>query len=381
MDRQILTNGPIFDVERKRFVNDLAVVIEADRIVDLIPQGQIPTQGEHKVVDVGGGHILPGFIDTHFHLMSRSGAIADDALITRGTIDAVITARRALEAGLTSVRDPGCRHRGLYSFRDEIASGRVLGPRAFVAGPNLCGTGAPVDWRNRFVDGVAEVIHAVRDEVRAGGDMIKLVLSHTSSSSGWTECIRFLNDDEIRAAIHEAHLLGVPVGCHCEGIAAAAAVIEAGVDVVDHGLNLNEELAARMAEQSTFYAPTLWAFSTKTQANIGGTISEASRSMYDERIAKPHREAVQMAMAAGVRITVGSDPVHWIPARDVFICELEALVDAGMSPKTPWSRVRRWAPNASSGVTIWARLRRERSPTSSSSMATRSRDYVHWNAS
>jgi imidazolonepropionase-like amidohydrolase len=108
--------------------------------------------------------------------------------------------------------------------------------------------------------------------------------------------------------------------------------VNGGVDVIDHGLALDDALVAQMARQGTFYVPTLWAFSTNTHLNIGKTITEDRAPLYERKIAGPHRESVQRAMAAGVKIAAGTDPVHWIPARDVMVCELETLVAAGMAP-------------------------------------------------
>ncbi|MFJ5956536.1 amidohydrolase family protein [Paenarthrobacter sp. NPDC092416] len=330
MTTRFVLGGPILDTDERAFVRDQMVVIDGGRFVGIEPVSQLPSDA-HEVIDVRGAHIIPGLIDSHFHLMSRSGVEADPKLITTSVVDGVITARRAIESGVTTVRDPGCKHRGIHAFRDEISAGRVLGPRAFTAGPNIVGRGAPVDWRNHFADGVDEVRRAVREERLGGADLIKLVLSHTTGDSDWTMCLRYLNDEEIATAVAEAHLLGARVGCHCEGLDAARSAVNAGIDVIDHGLALDDELVSRMADQGTFYVPTLWAFSTKTHLTVGKTITEDRAAVYEERIARVHRESVQRAMAAGVKIAAGSDPIHWIPARDVMVCELEALVDAGMT--------------------------------------------------
>ncbi|MFK3677665.1 amidohydrolase family protein [Microbacterium sp. NPDC090218] len=330
-ETRFVLGGPVFDTGTRGFVEDHMVVIQGDRFVDIAPVGQLPSDAA-QVTDVAGAHIMPGLIDAHTHLMSRSGVEADARLITTTAIDGVIMARRQIESGITSLRDPGCKHRGIHQFRDEIAAGRIVGPRAYTAGPNIVGSGAPVDWRNHFVDGVDDVRKAVREEIKSGADLVKLVLSHTTADSDWNTCLRYLNDEEIATAVAEAHLLGTRVGCHCEGLPAARAAVNAGIDVIDHGLALDDALVAQMATQGTFYVPTLWAFSTNTHLNIGKTITEDRAALYEEKIAGPHRESVQRAMAAGVKIAAGTDPVHWIPARDAMVCELETLVAAGMAP-------------------------------------------------
>jgi imidazolonepropionase-like amidohydrolase len=328
----ILRGGPIMDVEAGRMLADHILVLAGGRITAVAGTGELPSESDAHVVDVAGRTILPGLIDSHFHLMSRSAVEADAEFVTTSTVDGLLTARRAIEAGVTTVRDPGCKHRGIHALKREIAAGRVPGPRTFAAGPNVVGSGAPVDWRNVFADGVDEVRKVVRLERLAGADFIKLVLSHTTGASRWTTCIRYLTDEEIEAAVSEAHLLGARTGCHCEGLPAARGAVRAGMDVIDHGLALDDELVAAMVDRGTFYVPTLWAFSSNTHLNYVGTIREDQYPDYEERIGRVHRESVQRAMAAGLTIGAGSDPIHWVPACDVLVREIEALVAAGMSP-------------------------------------------------
>jgi imidazolonepropionase-like amidohydrolase len=328
----IIHGGPIMDVEAGATLTDRILVLDGSRVTAIAAAGELPVETGARVLDVAGRTILPGLIDAHFHLMSRSGVEAGAELVSTSTVDGVLTARRAIEAGVTTVRDPGCKHRGIHALKREIAAGRVTGPRTFAAGPNVVGSGAPVDWRNVFADGVDEVRKVVRKERLAGADFIKLVLSHTTGASRWRTCIRYLNDEEIEAAVSEAHLLGARTGCHCEGLPAARGAVRAGMDVIDHGLALDDKLVAEMAERGTFYVPTLWAFSSNTHMNYVGTIREDQYPDYEERIGRVHRESVQRAMAAGLTIGAGSDPIHWVPARDVLVREIEALVAAGMSP-------------------------------------------------
>jgi imidazolonepropionase-like amidohydrolase len=200
----------------------------------------------------------------------------------------------------------------------------------FAAGPNVAGSGAPVDWRNVVADGVDEVRRVVRKEVLAGADFIKLMLSHTTGDSRWRTCLRYMNDEEIATAIAEAHALGARTGCHCEGRVAARAAVTSGMDVIDHGTSLDEPLVAEMAARGTVYVPTLWAFRPETHHRYNGTISDAQLADFTARMGDEHLASVQRAMAAGVTIAAGTDPIHWVPAQDLLVRELEALAAAGM---------------------------------------------------
>jgi imidazolonepropionase-like amidohydrolase len=332
VNRLIVHGGPVFDTTAGAFRDGLMVVVENGRFAAVAPAAELPADaGDARVVDVAGRHVMPGLIDAHCHLMSRSGVEADAELVTKSVVDGLLVARRTVEAGITTVRDPGCKHRGIYELRREIKGGRVTGPRLFAAGPNVVGSGAPVDWRNVFADGADEVRKVVRKEVLAGADFVKLVLSHTTGQSQWRTCLRYMTDEEIAAAVSEAHALGVRTGCHCEGLEAARGAVNAGMDVIDHGTWLDEALVQQMAAQGTVYVPTLWAFSAATQHGYNETISDAQLPDFEARMGNVHRESVQRALAAGVTIAAGSDPIHWVPAQDVWVRELEALDAAGMA--------------------------------------------------
>ena len=98
--------GPILDSDKRAFVDEHMVVIEEGRFVAIEPASQLPSDAAN-VIDVAGAHIMPGLIDGHTHLMSRSGVEADAKLITTSVIDGVIMAKRQIESGVTSLRDPG----------------------------------------------------------------------------------------------------------------------------------------------------------------------------------------------------------------------------------------------------------------------------------
>lgn len=321
----------MFDVGSGRFIEDQMLVVERQRIVGVAPVSELPDESDARTIDVAGRHVLPGLIDSHFHLMSRSQPEISDDRVTLSAIEGVQTARQAIEAGVTTVRDPGCKHRGIYALREEIASGRVVGPRAMVAGPNVTGSHAAAEWRNAFADGPDEVRKVVRKAILAGADFVKLVLSHEPPERGWSVLVRYLTDEEIAAAVSEAHALDRRVGCHCEGLEPARAAVDAGMDCIDHGTVIDEELAQRMAERGTALVPTLWAYSTRTQVGWG-VFDRVESARYEEAFLAEHRASFRYALEAGVMIGAGSDSIVEIPETDATVCELEALRDAGMAP-------------------------------------------------
>lgn len=325
-----MVGGPIWNSGTGTFDEGQGLLIEDGRILAVAPVDELPKDADVRVLEVDGAHVLPGLIDCHFHLISRTDTEATIDLVTQSVAEGVMSAGRILEAGVTTVRDPGCKHRGIYTLRRLISEGKVRGPRAFVSGPNPTGNGAPKDWRNLFVDGVEAMRSAVRQERRAGADFIKLILSRTAPESDFTFVLRYLTDEEIEAAISEAHLLGVRTSAHCEGIEPARAAVKAGIDCLEHALSLDDELAELMAEQGTAYVPTRWVFLTDNELSWGD-IGPDQAPAYRERIEEEHDRALDAALRAGVLIGAGTDSLDVVPTKDVLVRELEALAAAGMT--------------------------------------------------
>ncbi|HWK27114.1 MAG TPA: amidohydrolase family protein [Solirubrobacter sp.] len=325
----IVRGGRLWLGRGRGFVDGRALVLRDGLIADVIRDDDDAASGP-ETVDVAGAYVLPGLVDAHCHLMVRSAADVDAEHVAQATIEALAAAAQLLRAGVTTVRDPGSRTRAIHAVTRALRDGAVPGPRTFAAGPNITGSGAPRAWRNTFADGPDAVRASVRAEYRAGADLIKLILSHAPAWVRWRHVVRFLADDEIAAAGAEARQLGLRVGCHCEGVEAARAAVRAGIDVIDHGIGLDREVVAEMAANGTCLVPTLWAFSTETLVDYAGTLDPADAPDYEERVARVHRASFELALAAGVTVAAGSDPM--LPAPDGTRLAREAVLlhDAGL---------------------------------------------------
>lgn len=329
--RTFIEGGPVWNTQTAAFEDGLTIVVENRRIRALEKTANLADErGNSDTIDVHGAHLVPGLIDCHFHLISRTDYDATIDLITESVVEGVLSAHRTLEAGVTTVRDPGCKHRGIYTLRRLIREDKIKGPRAFVAGPNPAGTGAPADWRNVFVDGPQEMRRAVREEIRAGADFIKIILSRTLPEKDFKFVARYLTDEEIEVAVSEAHLLGVRTSSHCEGIEAARAAVRAGMDCLEHALSIDDELARRMADQGTGYVPTMWVFLASTSLE-SGDLDPDQVELYRNTVEAEHQRSLERAMSAGIVIGAGTDSLDCVPPQDLMVRELEALVAGGMS--------------------------------------------------
>ena len=329
MTRLVLTNANVLDPAGSRFLPASTVLVEDGRIVGVVPgEGPSPIEGETRV-DLDGAYVTPGLIDSHFHLISRSASLVDDEFVALGTIEGTVNASERLAAGVTSVRDCGCRHRGIYSLARSIESGLTPGPRAYVAGTNPTGPAAPAHWRNVVAHDAEELRAVIRQQVDNGADWVKLILSHAEDPTDWSSVTRYLTDEEIAAGVDEAHRLGIKIGCHCEGWDVAAVAVAASMDALDHAPLVSEAVAERMAARGTVYVPTVWAFSSDAGLDLDALREVERKSLLHWQ--DEHRASVARAHAAGVTIAAGSDAEGSLPARDVLVREMLVLAECGLS--------------------------------------------------
>lgn len=241
-----------------------SVVVEDDRIADVLPgawEGSADT-----TIDLRGETMLPGLIDAHTHLVGGDVLAAGDYAASRrlaetASMQAFRTAeaaRRTLLAGFTTVRDVGCRDYLDIELRTAIAEGLVSGPRIVACGLGITPTGGHVFARARQADGRDDIIRAVREHIRAGVDAIKIIgVTGGMATPGQDPGAAQYRAEEVAVAVEEAHRWGRHAACHAHGPEGISNAIAAGIDTVEHGIFLTDDLAAAMAEQGVVFVPTL----------------------------------------------------------------------------------------------------------------------------
>lgn len=322
----------------------LGVVIENERIARIAPEREIAVGRGWRVLDADGHTVIPGLIEAHMHFFgSRSPdpmmwAIEPPFLnCARGVFDAW----KVLDYGFTMVRDVGSRNG--VAFKQAIEEGAMIGPRIIPANMGLsmtCGHGdihnLPSKWlcgcssMAFIVDGVDNVLKAVRQTIRDGADVVKVWVSGGTMSERDSLEDQHFSDEELLALVGEAHRLRRKVAAHAEGLLGARAAIRAGVDSIEHGFVLDEEACAEMRRRGVFLVATLALLDRVV--NTPGVPEYAkikARPMFDA-----HLKSFRLAREMGVKIGSGSDafsdPVTQFG--DYNIRELKLMVDAGMTP-------------------------------------------------
>jgi imidazolonepropionase-like amidohydrolase len=275
---------------------------------------------------------LPGLINLHGHLdMDGSADFMTSALgLTEqtGALLGAHSAREALHAGITTLRDLGTKYATAISVRDAVEKGWINGPRIVAAGKVVCMTGGHCWFLGREADGPHEIRKAVRENLRAGADCIKVIATGGVLSAGVEPGNTQLDQDELDVAVREAHKAGRRVAAHAIGTAGIHNALRAGVDTVEHGCYLDDAALALFKSSSATYVPTLAApyCLYRHLAELPDYAARKTREVYEA-----HRESFRRAIRAGVPIAAGADSGTPFNYHSAFAIELECMVELGMS--------------------------------------------------
>lgn len=326
----------------------VAVLVEGQRIREVGPAAQLEAKLPNgaKVVDLGGATLLPGLIDAHTHVLLQGDITAEDydvqllkESIPYRTIRATAAARTSLMNGFTTIRDletEGAMYADV-DLKRAIERGVVPGPRMFVATRSLAPTGMyPLlgySWELKLpegvqtADGVDGLVRAVREQVKYGADWIKFYADrryYLPPENGCTHALcSWVNYTaaEMKAIVDEAHRLGRKVAAHAIGWNGIDAALRAGVDTIEHGDGLEEDLMDRMVAQGVYWCPTIYV----------GVYVAAGRGGAWPKMVELEKAAFAKALKKKVLIAHGTDAGGYAWTENQAK-ELSIMVGYGMTP-------------------------------------------------
>lgn len=335
----------LFDGTSDALRQDYGVLVEGERIREVGPADALARKApQARVLDLGDVTLLPGLIDAHTHILLQGDITAqdyDDQLLKESipyrALRAGAAARRALLQGFTSLRDVETEG-AMYADVDvkrAIQAGVIEGPRLHVATRALAPTGMyPLlgySWELKLPEGVQiadgpeGLRRAVREQVKYGADWIKFYADRRYYETrrpdrpvrSWVN----FTDEEARAIVDEAHRLGRKVAAHAIGWDGIDAALRAGVDSIEHGDGLTDDLLARMKKQDVAWCPTMF---------VGVYVAEGRGGIWPALV-KYEEAAFKKALKAGVRITYGTDAGGYAWT-EPLARELSLMVQYGMRP-------------------------------------------------
>jgi imidazolonepropionase-like amidohydrolase len=339
VNKRLLVNCSVVDPVDDSPHPDGAVMIEDGRIaaaghVDDV----VAAAGDVETWDLGGAYLLPGLMNMHVHLGLVLPGMTDlhqEDQAARA-LRMAANAREALHVGVTTVRLVGENRQTDFAVRNAIERGYIQGPRIWTAGAPIMCTGGHGHggggWGAVEADGPDELRKAVRSQLKLGCDLIKIMASGGIAGENETIDTAQLDPEEMRAITSVAHDWGKKVTAHAGPAPVIAQAIDAGVDCIEHGYFLDREVAQKMVEHGTWLVPTIVVSRAREfYEKIGAPDWMVERAL---TAGERHFAALQVAIASGVKIAMGTDmlPAEPFQGSNGTVREMEYMVEAGMSP-------------------------------------------------
>ena len=347
MATTLLKNGTVIDGTGADAIADGGVLIRDGKIAAVGRLAGLTVPDGTEEIDVQGGHIMPGLIDTHVHMMVQ-GMNTDEHLTRPFSYTfyrAIDFFRNTLECGITSVRDAGGTDIGV---KQAVEDGIIFGPRIQVSTAVMGITGGHGDsWHlsgitvplfpeypglpDGICDGVEGVRKKVREILRAGAEVVKVcstggVLSPTDHP----EFTQF-SIEELQVIVQEAEFRrGLKVMAHAQGSEGIKNAIKAGIHSIEHAMFIDDEVIELGLAAGTYFVPTLLApLSVIEQAAATGAMPEYGLRKARETI-DAHRESIARGYKAGLKIAMGTDA--GVMPHGTNLRELGLMADVGMTP-------------------------------------------------
>ncbi|MYD98287.1 MAG: amidohydrolase family protein [Gammaproteobacteria bacterium] len=322
-------HGRIFDGDG--MVDGRAVLVDGDRIARVAPEAEF--EGfDGETVDCTDCTVMPGLIDCHVHLLFHGepdpAADLDKLDAAHAVVRALEHARDTLQGGTTSVRDCGGRAYQEFAVRDACNEGRFRGPTVRAAGKMICMTGGHGNRIGRVADGIDEVVKAVREQVHAGSDFVKIMATGGVMTPGVDPEDAHFSAGEIAAGIAEAKRFRRRTASHAQGSEGILNATRGGVTSIEHGIFMTDECCREMLERGTFLVPTLAAL----RHILGNADAGIPDYVMDKaaRCAEAHERSVRMFHEAGGRIAMGTDAGTPFNLHGRNSDELRFMVEVGL---------------------------------------------------
>ncbi len=304
---------------------DHALYVKDGKIIALLHQSQIPS--DKHVVQLEGGFLLPGLIDLHVHIMWDGSAnpveTQNKESYEQKIIRSISNAQKHLKNGVTTVRDLGSVDDIALHVAEAINRKIIDGPRIIACGKTLTMTGGHDPFWGRFCDGPYEGLKGVREQIYKNAQVIKVSATGGvyGRERGEVAENAELTYEELKVICDEAHRFGLKVASHAIGREGILNSIKAGVDSIEHGHYLDDELIELMIKNNVSWVPTLFVYQQIAQFN---GIPQYAQEKAKKIIAR-HEKAFRSYFNSGVLIGAGSDAGSCLTPHPAVVEELQTM--------------------------------------------------------
>ncbi len=343
--RTLIYCGSLLDSVADAPKKEMTIIVDGQRIA-AVENGYSTAGAGDKIIDLKNATVTPGWIDCHVHLDHQSSptALVEGFQLNPGdyALNAAFYAKKTLLAGFTSVRNLGDNSNSTLALRRAINLGLADGPRVYSAGKSIATTGGHADPTNGRshdlmgdpgpVDGVIngpdEARKAVRQRYKDGVDVIKITATGGVLSQATSGMAPQFTPEELKALIDTAHDYGLKVAAHAHGTEGMKRAIAAGIDSIEHGTFMTDDIIALMKAHGTYYVPTISAGKfVADKAKIDGYFTPIVRPK--AALIGPLIQATfQRAYQSGVKIAFGTD--QGVAPHGDNAMEFVYMVEAGM---------------------------------------------------
>jgi imidazolonepropionase-like amidohydrolase len=338
--------GTLIDGKSDKAQTEMTIVIEGDKIIE-VQKGYAKMNKKDTYIDLKDKTVMPGWIDMHVHLEGEYGPSSYISRFTKNEADvafvSTVYAERTLMAGFTTVRDLGGS--GVNTaLRNAVNKGIVVGPRIYSAGKSIATTGGHADPTNGMknsikgdpgpkegvINGYEEAKKAVRQRYKNGADVIKItatggVLSVAKDGQGPQFTM-----DELKGIVEVANDYGFVTAAHAHGAEGMKRAVVAGINSIEHGTLMTDEVRELMKKHGTYYVPTITAGKyVAAKAEVEGFYPEIVRPKARE-IGPKIQNTFEKAYKAGVLIAFGTDAGVFPHGENAK--EFGYMVEVGMKP-------------------------------------------------
>jgi imidazolonepropionase-like amidohydrolase len=333
MNQILFRNFQLLEPSNGELVGGHQLLVEGGRVREL--SATVIKSKDAAVIDCGGRTLMPGLIDCHVHVIhSEVNVRLMEAMpLTLLTARAATRLRAMLDRGFTTVRDTGgCD----WGIKTGVEEGHLVGPRLFIAGQSIGPTGGHSDGRRRtdsiegctccsglafksaVADGTDAVRKAAREQMRQGADHVKIMMSGgVASPYDPLDSLQF-SEEEVRAAVEEAHAFGRYVCAHAYSAASITRAAKLGVRTIEHGNLIDDAAAKLMAENGMFLVANLVTYyAMKERAAKFGMSAESLAK--NDIVLEGGLRSLEICKRFAVPVAYGSDllgELHWDQSRE-----------------------------------------------------------------